>query len=449
MPERLMIVDRSGRGHCLAWSVAETSDAEVHYVPGCDGLGDARIRTAQHLSVQEPCGLVDYARQHKIDLVVVANAVALVGGAVDAFRAAGFPTIGPDRLAARLEGSKTYAKGVFERYGIPTPEHRAFASADAAAEFVVKNPDFRVVKADGLCGGNGSVVCNSEVEALAAIDLLMRARFFGTAGDRIVIERRIAGQELSFFAFLDAEGWRTLPMAADYPRADDWNRGPISGGMGAISHHPLDTPDLVRKVEERILAPLHRLIATEGLSYTGFIYLGIMVCDGDPYLLETNVRMGEPEAEVILPRVRSNLAELMGAMLRGRVAGCPLTLSDEYLCDVVATQGPVRGVAAENADILPGWPFGEVGTGHAVRGLEGADREKCYLFVGEARRRADGALVSDGGRVVHVVGRGSSRDEARRNAYQQIGQIWFDGMRYRHDLGLVMPWESLLAERGS
>jgi len=438
-----MVVDRCGRGHSLAAAVARTNaTAEVHYVPGCDGLGHPRIQSAQNLDLKDSGALVEYARRQKIELVVVANVMALAQGMVDAFQEAEFPVVGPNRFSAQLEASKVFAKRLFKKYGLPTPDHESFTEKSAAVDFLRKNPEFRVVKADGLCGGNGAFVCDTLEDGLEAVERLMERRIFGDSGNQVVIERRIRGRELSFFAILDHGGWLTLPMALDYPKADDGNRGPISGGMGALSHHPAETPDLVSRIEERILRPLTELIRSEGLRYSGFIFLGIMVCNGEPMLLETNVRMGEPEAEVILPRIESDLTEIWQATTRGKVSSCGLKLNDERLCNVVATQGPVRETTELGEDVVvPGWPFGRLGIGQSVRGIERIDPSRCHLFVGEARQGPRGTLVSDGGRVLHVVGRGMSAQEARRNAYENIGLIWFEGMRYRHDIGAVMPWE--------
>jgi len=438
-----MVVDRCGRGHSLAEAVARTSsNAEVHYVPGCEGLAHPQIRSAQDLDLRDPVALVEYARRQKIELVIVANVMALAQGVVDAFQEAEFPVVGPNRFSAQLESSKVFAKRLFKKHGLPSPDHESFSDQGAAIDFLRKNPDFRVVKADGLCGGNGAFVCETLEDAIEAVDRLMQQRIFGESGKQVVVERRIRGRELSFFAIVDNGGWLTLPMALDYPRADDGNRGPISGGMGALSHHPLETADLIAKIEDRILKPLTRLIQSEGLRYSGFIFLGVMVSDGEPMLLETNVRMGEPEAEVILPRIESDLAAIWQATARDKISSCGLKLNEEWLCNVVATQGPVRKTNEFGEDaVLPGWPFGGLGTGQPIRGIERVDRARCHLFVGEARRNPSGTLVSDGGRVLHIVGRGSSAQEARKNAYENIGLIWFEGMRYRHDIGAVMPWE--------
>ena len=259
---KILLVDRSGRGHAFADIFSRTSDNSlVYYVPGCTAIETPRVICRPDLSLSDPDPMVRFAEQERMDLVFVANTMALADGFVDAFRAAGLPVIGPDRAASRLETSKIYSKGLFARYGIPSPEYAAFSDPETARAHVRQVPYQVVVKADGLCGGNGAFVCADEAEAFSAIDRLMVQQVFGEAGSRIVIEERLYGREVSFFVLLDGEGYLMLPMALDYPKSDDGNRGVVSAGMGALSPHPLETSQLVETVETRILQPLLELIA--------------------------------------------------------------------------------------------------------------------------------------------------------------------------------------------
>jgi phosphoribosylamine--glycine ligase len=438
---KVLLVDRSGRGHALADLFTRTCpDVVVHYAPGCAAAAGPRLVPLPELGLADPRPMVDHARRQGVDFVFVANAQALADGFVDAFRAAGLPVVGPDRAASRLESSKVYAKDLFERYGIPTPEHRVFRAPETAREHVRRSPHALVVKADGLCGGNGAFVCDDAAQALRAVDRLMVEKVFGAAGERVVIERRVAGPEVSFFAFLDGEGYVALPMARDYPKSDDGGGGVTSGGMGAISPHPLERPELRAALEGEILQPLLRLIREEELRFIGAIYLGCILVEGRPQLLEVNARLGDPEAEVVLPRLEDDFVELCGAMLAGGLDGRQLRTNDLAFCDVVATQGPTPAMhAGDPPGGYPGWPFGAVGRHYPIHGLEDVDPGRCRVFLGEATVLPSGELVSDGGRVVHVVGCGPDLATAVRNSYDNIGRIRFLGMRYRTDIGGTQP----------
>ena len=437
---KILLVDRSGRGHAFADLFSRThQDATIYYAPGCPAVATPRVLSRPELSLADPGPMVRFAADEGIDLVFVANTMALADGFVDAFREAGLPVIGPDRAATRLESSKIYSKGLFAQYGIPSPAYAAFEDPEAAREHVRRAPHQVVVKADGLCGGNGAFVCDDEAEAFAAIDRLMVQRVFGDAGARIVVEERIQGREVSFFVLLDGESYLLLPMGLDYQKSDDGNRGVISAGMGAISPHPLESAGLTARVEKEILHPLLDLIAREGLRYNGVIYLGCMLVDGEaPQLLEINARMGDPEAEVIFPRIETDFAGLCRTILDRKLGGATLSLNDLCCCDVVATQGPTEG--------HPGWPFGAFSRHHPITGLEAVDPARCRVFLGEAQV-LDGVLggqrlVTDGGRAVHLVGLGTTVSAAVANAYEGIGHVRFEGLRYRSDIGLAMPWES-------
>jgi phosphoribosylamine--glycine ligase len=431
---KILLVDRSGRGHAFADLFSRTNEeATIWYAPGCPAITTPRVISRPELSLADPGPMVRFATDEKVDLVFVANTMALADGFVDAFRAAGLPVIGPDRAASRLETSKIYSKGLFARHGIPSPAFAAFDDPEEARRHVRSVPYQVVVKADGLCGGNGAFVCDDEAEAFAAIDRLMVQRIFGDAGARIVVEERIAGREVSFFVLLDGEGYLLLPMALDYPKSDDGNRGVVSAGMGALSPHPLESAELSGRVEKEILLPLLRLILNEKLHYNGVIYLGCMLVEGRPHLLEINARMGDPEAEVIFPRVESDFTGICQAILGRRLSQTSLRLNDRVCCDVVATQGPTEG--------YPGWPFGAFSRHHPISGLDAVDPSRCRVFLGEAQVLPEKGLVTDGGRAVHLVGLGATVEEAAANAYEGISHVRFEGIRYRRDIGRVMPWE--------
>lgn len=447
---KILLVDHSGRGHAFADLFSRTnSDVVVHYAPGCAAITTDRVRSVPQLHWVDPDAMVKYSRRERIDLVFVSNAEALSKGLVNVLRKAGFLVIGPSRGASRLEVSKSYAKELFARYGIPSPEYQSFDDVDDARTYARTAPYRVVVKADGPCGGNGAFVCDTVTDALQAIDRLMVDRIFGAAGQRVVIEKRIYGQEFSFFALVDGEGFVTLPMALDYPKSDDGNRGVITGGMGSISHHPLESRELIAKVEGHILRPLLRCIGEQELRYSGPIYLGCMLVEGEPYLLEVNVRMGDPEAQVVLPRIESDFVTLCQAILDQRIADQKLVLNDLHFCDTAATQGPTKRGCPEGPEgHFPGWPFGAFGRNFPVTGLDTVDLSQCRVFIGQATYLPGRGLVTDGGRVLHVVGFGDSPRQAAEHSQAGIRNISFEGIRYRHDIGFVMPWEEAVDATG-
>ena len=452
---KVLLVDRSGRGHAFADLFVRTNpDVTVLYAPGCGAIHEERIVPVPDVSLSDLDALAALAEREKVDFVFVANAVALAGGFAGALRGRGIPAIGPSREAAMLEASKTFGKQVCARHGVPVSEHAFFDDPDAAKAYVRSVPHQVVVKADGLCGGNGSFVCDTVADADAAIDKIMVERAFDEAGDRIVIERRLFGREVSIFAMYDGESFVLLPMAMDYPKSDDGNTGVTSGGMGAFSPHPLESPELARKAHREILEPLGRAIREEGLEYTGIIYAGCMLTDDRLVLLEINVRLGDPEAEAVLPRIESDFMEICRAVLDGRLDGRELAVSDRFFCNVTAAQGRTRQLArnGRSRGWYSGWPYGRYGKHYPITGIEKVDRSACRVFIGEALDHPEKGLVSDGGRVIHVVGFGDTLAEASRNAYDNIRHIHFEGMRYRTDIGVVMSWDEpaeALATRSS
>lgn len=441
--KKVLLVDHSGRGHAFADLFVRTNpDVVVHYAPGCAAIPDERVISVPRLRLDDAAGMVTYAQREGIDLVFVANANALAGGFVDAFRAGGLSVVGPDRAAARLEWSKSYTKGLCRAHGVPVADFRVFDEVDEALEYVCVRDTRLVVKADGLCGGNGTFVCADADAAWSAVKQLMVERVFGAAGDRIVVEEFLAGREFLFFLLVDARGYRMLPMAVDYPHSDDGNTGVICGGMGAFSPHPQETPELVAEFERQVLTPLLAAVRAENLNFTGVLYVGTMLVGDRFHLLEVNARMGEPEAEVILPRLHSDFYAICQAMCAGGLAELPvLDIDDRYLCNVVATQGATRQISnGRNKGWYRGWPFGRHGRNYPVSGLDEIDT--AHVFLGQVTVNEQKGLVTDGGRCVHVVGQGSDLDQAVRNAYAGMAKVRFDGIRYRRDIGRVMPWDS-------
>jgi phosphoribosylamine--glycine ligase len=430
----VLIIDYTGRGHAFAdWLVRTDPDVTAHLVPGCPAIPDERIISVPHLDMYNPGPVVAYAQEAGIDLAMPTHPRSLTEGFVDALRDGGIRTIGPDRSATRLESSKLFTKKICDKYGIPTAAYAYFEDADSAKDYVRATGAPLVVKGNESCQGAGVLVCDTEEEAITAVDRLMVRRDFGPGGDTIIIEEKLVGRELLYFALVAGEHHKLLPMAVDYPRSGDGNTGAMCGGMGAFSPSPDDTPEEIERFERQMMRPLMTAINAEGLHYTGMIYVGCMLVGEQLYLIEINARMGDPEAEVVFPRLTDNFVEICTAILEDRFSALPpLAVSDECFVDVVATQGPTTG--------FPGWP-GAYGRGYPITGLDTVDTERCRIFYGTARQLPDGQLVTDGGKVVNMVGRGRTLDDAAVNAYEAIAHVDFEGIRYRNDIAKVMPWD--------
>lgn len=441
----VLLVDRSGRGHALAELFSRTNpDVVVYYAPGCAAIPTERVISLSELSLSDSAALLCAAREKRVDLVFVANAVALADGLVDAFRKEGFSVIGPNRAASKLESSKVYGKQFCSRHNIPVAEYRHFDNPREAIDYVERIGYQVVVKADGLCGGNGSFVCDDEADAVAAINTLMVERKFDDAGSRVVIEKRLFGRELSFFALLDGEGYLLLPMALDYKKSDDGNKGITCGGMGACSPHPLETEEIQQRIKLQLLDPLIKALKQEEIEYTGVIYLGCMLVDEQFHLLEINVRLGEPEAEVVLSRIQSDFLSICDSVTTRTVSQQSLALDDFHYCDVVLAQGRTKQISnGKNKGWYAGWPYGRYGKYYPISGVDNFENPQCKLFLGEAYLHPQKGLVSDGGRVIHVVGKSKQPAEAVDNAYENVKRIHFTGMRYRNDIGKVLPWDIL------
>ncbi|WP_410657544.1 phosphoribosylamine--glycine ligase [Amycolatopsis sp. lyj-112] len=435
----VLIIDYTGRGHAFADLFVRTDpDVTAHLVPGCGAISEDRIISAPWLDMYDPGPVVEYAQQIDADLAMVAHPRPLTEGFIDALRAGGIPTIGPDRSATRLESSKKFTKELCFKYGIPTAGYRYFEDPEAAIEYVRSVDAPHVVKGNESCQGNGVFICETEAEAIDAITRLMVTRDFGPGGDTIIIEEKLVGRELLYFALVGGEHHLMLPMAVDYPLSDDGNHGVMCGGMGAFSPSPDDTPEEIERFERQMMRPLLAAINAEGLDYTGVIYVGCMLVGDQLYLIEINARMGDPEAEVVFPRITTNFTEVCTAILDGKLGlQPPLTITDECFVNVVASQGPTR----EPGKSYPGWPYGEYGRNYPITGLDAVDQDRCRVFYGSARTKPDGRLVTDGGKCVNLVGRGATIEDAAVNAYLAIAEVNFQGIRYRNDIAKAMPWD--------
>ena len=414
---KLLVIGSGGREHALAWKLAQSPREQKVFVAPGNG-GTATENGLENVAITEVPRLVDFARKEKIYLTVVGPEAPLAAGVVDAFRDAGLKIFGPTRAAAQLESSKDFAKSFMTRHGIPTALHRTFDNAAEAKAFVSERGAPIVVKADGLAAGKGVVVAASVAEAHAAIDQMLTQKSLGAAGTRLVVEQFLEGEEASFIVMCD--GAHVLPLATsqDHKRLRDGDHGPNTGGMGAYSPAPVVTPKIHARVMREIIVPTIHGLAAEGMPYIGFLYAGLMIDkSGNPKTLEYNCRLGDPETQPIILRLKSDLLELVERALDGTVHQV------EAQWDRRAALGVVVAAA--------GYPE-EPRTGDAITGLPKAS-EDCRVFHA-GTRLVGKSVVTNGGRVLCVTALGDSVKMARARAYEALEGIRFEGMQYRKDI---------------
>src|SRR3954470_911206 len=415
---KLLVIGAGGREHALAWKLASSPRVQKVYVAPGNG-GTATENGLENVPLSGTKELIDFCRREHIHLTVVGPEAPLAEGVVDAFREAGLKIFGPTRAAAQLESSKDFAKRFMVRHRLPTARHATFEDAAAAKAYVTAEGAPIVVKADGLAAGKGVVVAQSREEAHAAIDAMLGERRFGAAGARVGIEEFLAGEEASFIVMCD--GTHVLPLATsqDHKRLRDGDEGPNTGGMGAYSPAPIVTPKIHARVMREIIQPAIQGMAQEGIPYSGFLYAGLMIDPaGNPKALEFNCRLGDPETQPIMLRLKSDLLGLLERALAGKLSRV------EAEWDRRAALGVVMAAHGYPDDPRKGDP---------ITGIP-APADDCRVF--HAATRADGkALVTSGGRVLCVTALGDSVKMARTRAYEAVERIRFDGMQYRKDIG--------------
>ncbi len=416
-----MVVGGGGREHALAWALARSASVEsVLVAPGNAGtaLEGGKIRNVE--TGPEPAALADLAEREQIGLAVVGPEAPLTAGIRDLFDRRGLPCCAPSQAAARLEGSKSFAKRFMARHGIPTAASATFDDAETAVRYLRQRGAPIVVKADGLAAGKGVVVARDDVEeAVAAADDMLSGRRFGAAGQRIVVEEFLAGEEASFICLCDGETALPFASSQDHKPRDEGDRGPNTGGMGAYSPAPVVTAEIHDRIMAEVVAPTLRGMAAEGTPYQGFLYAGLMIGnDGSVRVVEFNCRFGDPEAQPVLMRLRSDLASLCQRAVQGKLKDAVLDWDPRVALGVV--------LAAE------GYPLAYP-TGEAVSGLD-ADTPDSKIF--HAGTKLDGnRVVTAGGRVLCVVGLGEDVAQAQHNAYQRTAQVRWPSMAYRKDIG--------------
>jgi phosphoribosylamine--glycine ligase len=433
---RILVLGSGGREHALALALARApSVAEVLVAPGNSGMdapsGGAPIRSLPDASLGV-AHVVELARKHRVDLVVVGPERPLCDGVVDALEQAGIAAFGPCRAASRLEGSKAFLKQFAERAGIATAPYFVTDRFDDAVRYLDEHPSALVVKADGLASGKGTVVTRTVDEAKAAAYAMLVERAFGDAGARIVLEERLFGQELSVHAVTDGENLLVLPLARDHKRLGDGDTGPNTGGMGACA--PLEIePDLAKRIERDILHPTLAALRAQGTPFRGVLFAGVIVTpSGTPYLLEHNVRFGDPEAQVLLPLLDGDVAELFASVAAGRLDASAIRVAeDRYSVAVV--------LAAEG---YPGAPSRE----SAIVGIEAASALDQVHVVHAGTANRSGTVTASAGRVLGVVGVSTTRAAARRAAYEASSRIRFEGLVLRRDIAAAWAEPPLPAD---
>ena len=410
----ILVIGSGGREHALYWKLSESPQTEqIYAIPGNPGMG-----TSAAIALDDHAAILRFVKEHEIGLVVVGPEVPLMNGLVDELEAAGIRAFGPRANAAEIEGSKSFAKDLMKKYGIPTARYEVFTAAEPARAYIRQEGAPIVVKADGLAAGKGVIVAMTEQEALDAVDAIMEDHSFGDAGARVVIEEFMEGEEASLLAFTDGTTIRPMISAQDHKRAYDGDRGPNTGGMGTYAPAPVMTPEMTERAVEEILKPTIAAMAMEGRVYRGCLYLGLMVTADGPKVVEFNARFGDPETQVVLPLLDSDLVAIMCACADGTLADVPIRWKDGAAVCVVLASG--------------GYP-GHYEKGQEIHGLADAEAMGALVFhAGTAMK--DGKLVTNGGRVLGVIGRGADISSAVDAAYAAATKISFKDAYYRKDI---------------
>ncbi len=415
----VLVVGGGGREHALAWALSRSDRVrQIFVAPG--NAGTAGIATNVPISDNDIPALVAFSQEQQIGLTVVGPEVPLAAGIVDAFQKAGLAIFGPTQAAAQLEASKAFAKDFMQRYHIPTAAYAAFEDYEAAVAYVREASRPLVVKADGLAAGKGVLMCQTAGEAISALSQIMNEGVFGAAGSQVVIEEWLQGPELSVLAFSDGHTVAVMPPARDHKRAYDHDQGPNTGGMGAYAPAPDSTPAFIETIRQTILQPAIDGMAADGSPYVGILYAGLMLTPDGPRALEFNCRFGDPETQVILPLLETDLVDIFTACIAGRLSTLDLRWKAGACATVVLAS--------------PGYP-NSYPVNLPISGLESAANEADVIVFHAGTGDQNGQVVTTGGRVLAVSGIGADLPAALSRSYAAIEQIQFEGMHYRRDIG--------------
>ena len=420
---QVLVIGGGGREHTLVWKLAQSKKVtKLYAAPGNPGMKD--LAECVDLDIADLDGLADWAEKHAIDLTVVGPEAPLVAGIVDVFKARGLTIFGPSAKAAEIEGSKIFSKELMEKYGVPTAFFKVCDNLADARAFVEEKGAPIVIKADGLAAGKGVVVARTKDEALAALDEMMGAHKFGSAGNRVVIEEFMEGEEASLLAFTDGKTIVPMLAAQDHKRVNDGDQGPNTGGMGAYCPAPVMTDALKEKTVKEVLRPIVDALAKEGRPYSGCLYAGLMIKGDSVKVVEFNARFGDPETQVVLPLLKSDLAEIMVACANGTLTPDLVEWSDKAAVCVVMASG---GYPASYKKGIP------------ITGLKAANAMDDVVVFHAGTREEDGKILTNGGRVLGVTAVADDIPSAQQKAYDAVDKIHFDGAHYRQDIA----WRAL------
>ncbi len=416
---KVLVVGGGGREHALIYKIAQSPLVEkIYCAPGNPGI--AELAECVHIGAEEIETLRDFAKAEQIDLTVVGPEVPLTMGIVDLFQAAGLEIFGPNRVAAQIEGSKGFSKDLMARYNIPTAAYRSFTEHAAAVAYIKEQGAPIVVKADGLAAGKGVIVAMDEAQAIAAVDDIMLDKVFGSAGASVVIEEFMEGEEASFFAFTDGRNILPLASSQDHKRVNDNDEGPNTGGMGAYSPAPVVTAELHDEIVATVVKPTIDGMAADGCPYSGILYVGLMIKNGKPRVVEYNARFGDPEAQPLLMRMKSDIVPVLQACARGELQQDAIEWYDKSAVCVVLASG--------------GYPAAFV-KGLPISGLAAAAEIEDLMVFHAGTALKDGQIVNNGGRVLGVTGLGDSVQAAIDKAYAGVAQIDWPQVHFRKDIG--------------
>lgn len=415
---KILVIGSGGREHTLAWKLAKSPKAtKIYAIPGNPGMADIAT-CVSGIAITDNAAVVAFAKEKQIDLAVVGPEVPLTNGVVDALNSAGIKAFGPTKLAAEIEGSKAFSKGLMKKYHIPTAKYEVFTDADAAKAYIKQEGAPIVIKADGLAAGKGVIVAMTEAEALAAVADIMEDQEFGNAGSRVVIEEFMTGEEASLLCFTDGTTICPMISSQDHKRAYDGDKGPNTGGMGTYAPAPVMTEAMVKKAYDTILLPTIKAMQAEGRTYKGCLYAGLMITAEGPKVVEFNARFGDPETQVVLPLLESDLVDIMTACADGTLAEQDIKWSSEAaVCVVMASGGYPKAYAK----------------GYEIKGLAEVNNSDTVVFhAGTAEK--DGKIVTAGGRVLGVVAKAADIKTAVAKAYAGVDKISFKDAFYRKDI---------------
>jgi phosphoribosylamine--glycine ligase len=413
---KVLVIGSGGREHALLWKLAQSPKVtELYVIPGNDGMKDI----ASIVPMKETSDILDFARLMDIDLTVAGPETVLTAGLADEFAKYHLPFFGPSKAAARIEGSKGFAKDLMHKYGIPTAAYKKFTNENEAVRYIKAQKEYPlVIKADGLAAGKGVIIAQNEEEAVSAARGMLEGVRFGKAGASIVIEEFMKGEEASVLAFCDGKTVVPMISSQDHKQINDGDKGPNTGGMGAYAPAPVIDKAMNDRVYREILVPIVDAMRKEGYPFQGCLYAGLMITKDGPKVVEFNCRFGDPETEVVLPMLKSDLFSIMMSCVHGTLDAEKIEWDSGYCCDVVMASA--------------GYPVVH-SSGETITGIDDAQKQGCLVFHAGTKEK-DGHFIVDGGRVLDVVAKAPTLEQARDLAYKGVSCIHWDGVQYRHDI---------------